>query len=456
MGANINDTLLHHLSTGPGAACFLRKTCPELLECVDRMFRSRSDVRRLVAAQDVARAVLKKNDADDLLRLRDIVATQELRRLIKYPDQKDHTAHTVYLYLLGVWLFDHLQDVRKNFVKKHKISNVALSVKSGCDSPGVEVDSVDEKFLFHWMYASLLHDVGYAFYDLSPDTDRDRKKINNLFSRKSLLRLFGSISTEAQDAIKDAHDEWEQTYHSATVPMNLKPHEVLDHLSNAPWVSALVPGAKGKDLFDLLELSQQPLLRNYAYEVALSGYPPNYSGHVDHAVASGLFLLRYSGFWYWLVDHVRRNNQAHYDALTRCFNNDLSILEKGIIPACRAVASHNVQRHVSAASDIIPLLTLKDEPLLFLSVLADELQFWDRPPSGDKNLVEYRKSAKSAFDGSELNLRCDGPRSMMKAAFIVRSRSSSRNRSKLDALCGKLNDRLPGWGELVELRVEKR
>ena len=92
MATDINGTLLHHLSTGSGAACFLRTACPDLLDCVDRMFRSTSDVRRLVAAQDVARTVLKKNDADDLLRLREIVATQELRRLIKYPDQKDHTA----------------------------------------------------------------------------------------------------------------------------------------------------------------------------------------------------------------------------------------------------------------------------------------------------------------------------------------------------------------------------
>ena len=35
--------------------------------------------------------------------VRDIVAQQELRRLIQYGKQQDHTAHTVYLYLVGIW-----------------------------------------------------------------------------------------------------------------------------------------------------------------------------------------------------------------------------------------------------------------------------------------------------------------------------------------------------------------
>lgn len=325
---------------------------------------------------------------------------------------------------------------------------MALAVQSGCDSPYVEVDRVDEKFLFHWMYASLLHDVGYAFYDPGSDTN---KALNSLFSRESVRTL---CEPGAEAAIKEAHDEW-QTYYSAIIPMNLKPHEVLDRMAKAPWVSDLVPDAQGTDLFDLLELREQPLLRKYAYDVAHNGYNKE-TGCVDHAVASGLFLLRYSGFWYWLVDHVRRNNHLHYKAVTRCFNNDRSNLWENIIPACRAVAFHNVQPDVSTAKEIIPLLTLKDEPLLFLSILADELQFWNRPPCGDKNLAEYQKYAESAFDGSELNLRCDGPRSMTKAAFIVRSPSSSRNQSKLDALRDTLERRLPKWKQqqLVEIRDE--
>jgi hypothetical protein len=109
MRFDINETLLRHIATGGGAAFELRnKANKEMTEVISDLFNSRSDVRRLERAQKAAEYILHIYDFGDILKLREIVATQELRRLIAYDKQTDHTAHTVYLYILGIWFFDHI------------------------------------------------------------------------------------------------------------------------------------------------------------------------------------------------------------------------------------------------------------------------------------------------------------------------------------------------------------
>src|SRR4051812_40549131 len=108
MRFDINETLLRHLATGGGAAYMLRRRATHVsmpgarpfTEVVADFFSARSDVRRLHRAQEVANMILRVNDFGDIMELRNIVAEQELSRLIQYAKQKDHTSHTVYLYLL--------------------------------------------------------------------------------------------------------------------------------------------------------------------------------------------------------------------------------------------------------------------------------------------------------------------------------------------------------------------
>lgn len=111
MRFDINETLLRHVATGAGAAHTLRAevarfSTDDVGETVARFLGARSDLRRLLRAQDVAKLVLRADDFADIMDVRKIVAEQEQGRLISYSRQKDHTAHTVYLYLLGIWMFD--------------------------------------------------------------------------------------------------------------------------------------------------------------------------------------------------------------------------------------------------------------------------------------------------------------------------------------------------------------
>src|SRR5262249_3203678 len=155
--------------TGAGAASLLRTHRSSIPDAASLFFQTRTDIRRLTAAQEVAKEILLVHDHEDMIKIRDIVAKQELRRQIQYGKQQDHTAHTVYLYLLGLWLYDNLPQISTAFERKYMITE---------DLNRNEKDMSSELcFLEHWSFASLLHDIGYAFHNLrDSDTQEDRRQ----------------------------------------------------------------------------------------------------------------------------------------------------------------------------------------------------------------------------------------------------------------------------------------
>ena len=210
MLADINGTLLRHLATAGGAAYILRARRPHLLHDAHLFVSARGDVKRLDAGQQLATEILGKNDFDEMIALRDLVAQQELRRQIKYAKQKDHTAHTVCLYLLGLWLYDNLPRLQDFFASKLNMRRYTIAL--GESDSFVLAESVDNEFLFQWVYASLLHDVGYVFYDLSSETMSDRQAIDDLFSWHCVRALYADLTKKAERALLDAHQEWLRTY----------------------------------------------------------------------------------------------------------------------------------------------------------------------------------------------------------------------------------------------------
>lgn len=63
------------------------------------------------------------------------------------PSHRDHYVHTVYVFLLGLSIFESNENVR----------NVASNTLNYPD----EYNSIEEEFLYRWGIASLFHDVGY-------------------------------------------------------------------------------------------------------------------------------------------------------------------------------------------------------------------------------------------------------------------------------------------------------
>lgn len=444
MRFDVNETLLRHLATGAGAASELRAdAAPELAPLVAALFDARSDLRRLNIAQQVARTILQVNDFGDIMELRDIVAQQELRRLINYSKQKDHTVHTVYLYLLGLWFFDSVTAIHD-----------AVRKRSGTEGE----QELCGWFLFQWVFASLLHDIGYAFYDLSEDTQEDRKRIDDIYSYKWIERLFGEnptsgrrLSSETLQQLAKAHAKWVQRYSKKMGPATnkLTPDaqvEVLERLASAPWLGDLNADWKRSDIFSILALDSDDDLRPYAMTVAKKGYSrEGRIGFVDHAVASGLLLFQYTSYWYWLLNELGTDTEAYKEAAGGYDYNPNNLTQA--VDACRAVAYHNVQASVEGGAKILSKITLEHHPILYLSIICDELQSWDRPPSGDAVLRQFQDTAATSLEGEDIEIRCAGTDNKI-ATFRV---GHPQKTAILKALRDTLQRRVSGFEQVIEL-----
>ncbi len=445
MRFDINETLLRHIATGGGAAFTLREAAAkDLTQLIGELFNARSDVRRLHRAQEVARRILHINDFGDIMRLREIVAQQELRGLIAYEKQKDHTAHTVYLYLLGIWFFDHVPDVRLAVKKKGELKTDEEACKY---------------FRYQWLFASLLHDIGYAFYDLSNETVKDRASIDKIYSWEWLEYLFGSqprsgrqLSQNTLDKLRNVHEHFERTY-SNGMPAGTSKYglgaqdAVIRRLAAAPWLGELYSDWTGKDIFEVLAKDDQgDQLRAYAKAVATDGYVNGKGQCVDHAVASGLLLFQYTSYWYWLMNQLR-SDKAAFDEVSGGFDYQLDLVSTWVVDACRAAAYHNVQATVRGGSAILKHVTLEKEPVLYLAILCDELQSWDRYPAGDKLLREFEKYSAKSLEGGDIELTCSGT-DTRKATFRIKHDQQTLIVNDMNEI---LNNRLPEFAKVVSI-----
>jgi hypothetical protein len=441
MRFDINETLLRHVATGGGAAYKLRQDTNNLLpDLVAEFLAARSDVTRLVRANAVANAILAVHDFRDIMVVRDIVAQQELRRLIQYGRQQDHTAHTVYLYLLGVWFFDHVSDVQTAVTNK-------CSTRSS--------DEVCTWFLYQWMFASLLHDIGYAFFDLSPDTQTHRKEIDDIYSWQTIETLFGPpkpasgrmLEAADMDKLRKVHERWTASYRHTSMLRDLNsPADIVNCLAQAPWLGDLDASWRGKDVLQVLSL-QGDELRQYALHVASHGYVAGQQGYVDHAVASGLLLFQYVSYWYWLLAELRADAGV-FAKVSGGHDYELSKVQNWVVEACTAVAYHNVLRSVPGADKILNRVTLKDHPILYLAIVCDELQVWDRYPAGHAALEKFAETAKGAIEGSDLELMCEGtgPTTACVRVWHPQSADIVGKRRKT------LLDKIPDYEKIVTVR----
>lgn len=425
MDHGINAILYAHLKSGPGAAELLRKNNANVVKYALAFFQARTDINRIYLAQLVANEILSLNDLRDYIPLRDIVATQELNRIIKYSKQQDHTAHTVYLFFFGLWVYDNIHELRG--LIQNKLNGSFYT----------------ENFLLHWIYGSLLHDVGYAFQNLAEDTKEDRIKIDGLFSAESVIMQYKDPSIKTKTALAAAVSAWGKQFDNkiniSTLAAN-QYNELIRQLSYAPWIGDLDSKYKDKDIFMILDPNQWGL-RKYAEEIASNGYDGDGNPAMDHAIASGLFLLQYTTFWYWIIDHINKHNPDCYNEargetrLSGPYNYNISNITEDFIPACKTIAFHNIIPSVASASGIIENFTWENEPFICLAITCDILQLWDRIPSGEKHLRGFHDYAKQSIETEDVYLASIIDNKHLKAYFKLYEPGSS-----CTSLYSKAND----------------
>jgi hypothetical protein len=361
--SNIHSLLSRHFESGGSAAGYLRGRIPGLSALLSDFFASRSDIERIQKAEFLSECILSLTDFADMIPLRSEVATLEIKRMIAYKKQTDHTAHTLYLYLLGVWVYDNVTEIRS-----------ALDASINTSKP-------IKLFLFQWTFASLLHDVGYLFYDFDSGVNADSwKMFDEMFTIEYLSRHTEELSEIGKSELIQAWNNFLTTYDLKQHKSHQKASQLIEAMDNIPWLADLLPECQtGLMAMELGEVIG-PGLHRFAYDMADRGYDG--TPVVDHGVTSGLMLLKYTSIWYWLSKHSETHYPQLYTELNTTFHYYPNIFQKHVLPACKAASYHN-----------LPNVTysLEQDPLLYLAVLCDELQIWDRFMSGAGHIDNWRK-----------------------------------------------------------------
>ncbi|MGZ8908268.1 MAG: hypothetical protein ACXW1U_21405, partial [Methylobacter sp.] len=138
------------------------------------------DEERLKKANDFAYYALYISDKRSFAYFRRAKSKREMSGDIDFDKQRDHAVHTLYNYLLGWYVFDHLNEFREAFRRFFKNSLEITLVantkeKQFYSTPNnyfYRPHGLDENNFFAdlplvnhfgdvWPLASLLHDVGY-------------------------------------------------------------------------------------------------------------------------------------------------------------------------------------------------------------------------------------------------------------------------------------------------------
>lgn len=346
-------------------------------EIIASFLDATTDSVRLVRASKASRAILNEYDMAELEDLRATIQASEMLRVISYPKQTDHSAHTLYLYLLGIYLF---------FASAPLRAGVAKFLRERDNSP-----KLLERFLFQWIFVSLLHDIGYIFQGRSRNEIR---AVDRMFRPSTITRIMGSASHGVRNSVSR---EITGMKIKALEPIQ-NPEDMLAQLRHIPW------GYRARFADDIFESfhkfgprDQQITsndLEDYVYQVASSGYDGFSEGTVDHAIASGLFLFRYSTFWYWLAA------ENSFEGLFAAFQDD-GYPHGDIVCACFATAAHNL---IGVHAKQIPTLNFLSNPFIYLGILCDELQKWDRFPAGEQHIADLQSFEKHCTDSERMTL----------------------------------------------------
>lgn len=415
MYLNINEQLKNHFINGNGAAGILRQKAYGFSCGVEQFFEARSDVRRLQAAEKLATLILNIYDFGEIQVLRKKVATLELKRLVDYKKQTDHTAHTVYMFLLGIWIFDCSEVIKNGFVHYESEENET------------------KYFILQWVIASLLHDIGYVFYDLE---NVDLKFYDDLFSLDWIKKNTDDIHGDSENTLAKLWEKFREKYKLVEIDGTNKPLEVIDCLKRVPWLEDSF--GISNDGLEVLTLKNDvdKKMKKFAHDVAKSGYADNLPGKVDHAVASGLMLLQYTSIWYWIYRELKEKVEER-NTLLRGFKYSEKTMIDYIIPACQAVAYHNMPGKLMKVN-------FRKNPLLFLAVLCDEMQIWDRFPAGDGNLENWTTDvqimAEDIIAENTLNERG-------QLTILFRPINIKAGKHLIDVL----DERLDSWNEFIQI-----
>ena len=261
---------------------------------------------------------------------------------------RDHYSHSVYVFALGLAVYDTNENYREAFKKFYKLTDDRKAAIT---------------FLEFWGLTSLFHDIGYpfelpfeqvmAYYEVSRET---RGKDAVLLAYKDVSMLT-KISVEAETTLEKMYGR------SFTSTTELFAFEIYNKLG---------------EIYDFSEDSMLVTLKTKPVN------PENFGYFMDHA---------------WFSANRLFQELTKPESEGGVINTELS---QKHIDALTAILLHNsLYKFVVARNYKKCPLQVKMEwhPLAFLLMLCDELQCWDRTAYGRNSRTELHPMA-AQFDFS--------------------------------------------------------
>lgn len=442
---------------------------------VDHVLSVSSDQDRLHFAEQFAEAVLEMPDQNDQKWFRRGVWIKETLPTTRYPEQRDHAVHTMHNYLLGWYLFAVSPAIRLQLIEAFKLRRIIPSnTTSGYNN------EIINRFGEIWIFASLLHDVGYLFegevasasMTLLDENIREGARwaseyfeevfwgeigTRNVNERNTLERMSRTVPTVLREG------------GAGTVAQFLRDLGSLEVLERR--LEAEAPGAAyrvlplGADAFELWAKNyrafdqgsmaqRMEILERALYDLIELGMAKYGTRVFDHGICGGLLLLKGSTYWFRFKFGL---DEAHppmgsaeaklKDRVQRIFHAKLHAEHwwKSVVWATAAVAIHNVQQlRYRDEWGIKSKLKLTEDPLAYLGILVDILQEWDRHSA---RRIQKIGVGPRRINSGDVSI---GPAEDGRIAIRYGCRDNNWQK-RWDKMNEDLDDALEGWRDLVEI-----
>jgi hypothetical protein len=439
---------------------------------VRRFLTATMDEVRLSTSSRVALKVLHTIGIADAGKFREAVLRRELQGTIAYEKQRDHSSHTVYNYLLGWYFYLKCFPVREALQQAFKQRGL----------PNSRIDPFEQEFKYFgsvWLYASLLHDVGYMFEGslsrMSFDNTSKQAAIGARVAKEYFNRTFW---LDCDIELYSMRAELFKGLRADLRPPSFEKIDTLsdiaDELRTIGNLDLLLTQVNKKCNIKVLQ-DHKPKLENFsgdAFDIWFNYYTQFNNADMcgrmrsvrtifnqmidtglpdvgicllDHGVCGGLLQLSASTYYYRLYAELLASKPRPRFADRFLFERGWSpaFWWTGIVWGTAAVALHNIQqlgdKKAKKLDDKWPgKLALSDDPLAYLGIIVDIVQEWNR-------YSVFKSLDSEPIQGVEVELGSDSGKVVLKFIELNSEKRAKKLRDNLD-------DALKDWGDVLEVR----
>ncbi|MBE7006771.1 MAG: hypothetical protein E7424_06460 [Ruminococcaceae bacterium] len=278
---------------------------------------------------------------------------------------RDHYSHTVYVFSLGLAIYETNAYFRKKFKEYYNFDTD--------ESNTAEDHMAAHFFLEYWGLTSLFHDIGYPF-EIPFEEVCSYYEVDNIKRKRNSVHIvYHNVNQLTKIPVK-MREHLETLYGQKFTDTNkLFAHDIFNKLGVA---------------YDINESALCNIIKCKPTK------PDKYGLYMDHAwFSANLLFQKLLSFWdQGIEDRHYPIKREHIDALTAI------LLHNSIFKF--SIAFYKKKDETGARKTPNSPLKITQHPLAYLLMLCDELQCWDRASYG-RNTRQEAHPFNAEFDFSK-------------------------------------------------------